>query len=251
MTEETRTCHTPSSQEQGEIPQAISISVLVSHESSGSNFRAIVKAIEEKRLIGIRVALVLSDGPDAPSFQFAREHNIFCGGLPKSGKKDSPERDDYSRNLAVRLNQNGVKIAVLAGFGKLLTGSYLDEFDGVTVNIHPGAIPFAKDRPYFTPDGKESPWNQGKMTDDAVDTFIKQGLKFAVSTVHVVTGEADFGPVLERGMEEIMPGDTVSSLYSRLKVKEHEALIRALQNPRRIFEKTGKSFPTSSSIFPQ
>lgn len=224
-------------QEQGEIPQAVKLAVLISNQGSGTNLQAIIDAIGRGDLKA-QIGLVISDQPDAKGLERARNNQIPEIVMELHDRK---MRDFYSRTLAQTLNKEGIQIAVLAGFMTILSPSFLEEFRGVTINIHPGAVPFAEDRPYFTEDGKESPWNKKMMTDDAVQVFLDKGLKYAVSTVHVITGEPDFGPVLERGIEEIQPGDDVATLYARLKLKEHAALIRALQKPDVIFNRAGKS----------
>lgn len=234
------------SQERREIPSPFSIAVLVSHESSGSNFKAIVKASEEGR-IPARVSFVLSDGLSAPSFEFAEEHHVPHEGLRGAGKRDTPERDIFSRVLGERLSQTA-DIVVLAGFGLIVTKSCLDALRGKpTLNIHPGGIPDEIGKPVILPDGTELPeelWNRQMMTDAAVQRFLDMGVTYATSTVHIVTAEPDFGPVVERAFERIKPEDTVKTLYygdNRLKSREHEALIRALANPRKIFEIAGKT----------
>lgn len=233
-------------QEQGEIPQAVKLAVLISNQGTGTNLQAIIDAIGSGDLKA-QIGLVISDKPDAKGLDRAKNNQIQNEVRELRNHKDSVKRDVYSRELAEYFNQNGIQVVVLAGFMTILSPSFLETFKGVTINIHPGAIPYAKDRPYLTPDGKESPWNQKMMTDDAVQVFIDRGLKYAVSTVHVVTGEPDFGPVLERGMVEIKPEDTVGTLYSRLKLEEHAALIRTLKNPARIFERAGKTFGTPAT----
>ena len=63
----------------------------------------------------------------------------------------------------------------------------------------------------------------------AVQNFLDQKAVYAGSSVHFLTGEFDFGPVLARGFVKIKKGDTVESLYARLKEVEHEIYIKSLQ----------------------
>ena len=69
----------------------------------------------------------------------------------------------------------------------------------------------------------------GVLTKAAVANFLP--LKFATSTIHVVTEEADFGPILKRVFVRVEPDDSVKTLYAKLKLAEHEGLIEVLRNP--------------------
>ncbi len=198
------------------------IAILISNKGTGSNLQAIIDAKKNGKL-KLDIALVVSDKEDAKGLTRAEKHNIPFVVLrrPING-----ERNTYGEKLANILNEKGVDIAVLAGFMTILPPSYFEEFKGVTINIHPGLIPDRKDSQYLFPDGTPAPWNQGKMTESAVRNFLS--LKFAGSTIHVVTQEADFGPVLDRRIIPVEKDDTVETLYQRLKEEEHSGLISVL-----------------------
>lgn len=199
------------------------IAVLISNRGTGSNLKAIIDAKKEGT-IKVAVDLVVSDKKDALGLNHAVNNNIPHVVKPFDKNKN---RDDYGKELGELLNSNGITIAVMAGFATILPPSYFNTFKGVTVNIHPGLIPDEKDKPFLFPDGTKAPWNQGLITENAVANFI--GKKFAGSTIHLATQEADFGPILTRKIIKTMPNDTVDSLYQRLKKEEHKGLIQSIQ----------------------
>lgn len=198
------------------------IAVLISNKGTGSNLKALIDAKKDKKLQGT-ISLVISDKPDAQGLQHAQANTIPYLIMQL---KDKTKRHEYGQTLANLLNEKNISIAVLAGFMTILPPSYFSTFKGITLNIHPGVIPDQKNKPFRFPDGTKAPWNQGLMTDTAVANFLKY--KYAGSTIHLVTQEADFGPVLERRVIKTKRKDTVSSLYSRLKKEEQKALINSI-----------------------
>jgi phosphoribosylglycinamide formyltransferase-1 len=222
--------HLPAS-ELGELPKAIKTAILVSNKGSGTNLQAVIDARASGELPLIDLGLVLSDAPDAYGLVRASNHGIE-NRVVIFGKMVN--RDQDSQTLATELNKEGIGLAVMAGWSRILTQPFFEEFQGAVINIHPGGLPEANGSPYFFPDGTEAPWNQGQMTESAVQNFLS--LQFATSTVHVATVEADLGPVIQRTLVAVSPTDTVDSLYDRMKKEEWAALIRALKDPGRILE---------------
>ncbi|KKS03877.1 MAG: Folate-dependent phosphoribosylglycinamide formyltransferase PurN [Candidatus Curtissbacteria bacterium GW2011_GWA2_41_24] len=78
------------------------------------------------------------------------------------------------------------------------------------------------------PDDTDALWNRGKMTDKAIQNFFDNKATYAGCTNHFLSYEFDFGPVLGRCFEKILPNDTVDSLYTRLKKKENDLYVKVL-----------------------
>jgi phosphoribosylglycinamide formyltransferase-1 len=198
------------------------IAVFISNKGTGSNLKALLNAKKEKKLKG-NIVLVISDKEDAKGLEYASNYKIPYVVMKLT---DKTKRHEYGIALANLLNQRNISIVVLAGFMTILPPSYFATFKGLTLNIHPGVIPDQKNKPFRFPDGSKAPWNQGLMTTTAVANFLKY--KYAGSTIHVVTQEADFGPVLQRRIIKTKRGDTVDTLYTRLKLEEQKALITSI-----------------------
>lgn len=199
------------------------LAVLISNKGTGTNLQAIIDA-KNRRELDVDIAMVISDKQDAKGIQRAIDNQI-----PHTIKQleDKSKREEYGKELGGFLNEHRVEVAVLAGFMTILPPSYFETFKGVTLNIHPGLVPDTQDSVFYFPDGTEAPWNRGFMTEKAVKNFL--GLRYAGSTIHIVTKETDFGPVLERRVIPVLPSDTVDRLYDRLKKEEHAGLINALR----------------------
>ncbi len=117
----------------------------------------------------------------------------------------------------------------LAGWKKIIPGSFVSKYENKILNMHPGLIPDTKEGKIENPDGTEALWNKGMYSNIAIQNFLDKKSTYAGSSLHFLTNEFDFGPVLGRTFVEIEPNDTVDSLYVRLKKKENELYVQVLE----------------------
>lgn len=192
------------------------LAVLISNSGLGTNLQAIIDAIE-KNVLHAAIIIVVSDSNDAYGLTRARKHHIPTHILSKN------------ENITILLTQiYSVDYIVLAGWKKIIPNNLIDIFPNKIVNIHPGLIPDTIDGVVKNPDGSNALWNRGKFTTKALEQFLAEKATYAGSTVHFLSKQFDFGPVLARGFEKTRPDDTVDTLYDRLKKREHELLLAAL-----------------------
>lgn len=116
----------------------------------------------------------------------------------------------------------------LAGWKKIIPNELIKEYGGRILNIHPGLIPDEVNGHVQNPDNTEALWNKGLYGDKAIKNFLDQKCTFAGSSIHFLTLDFDFGPVLGRTFEKIEEKDTVESLYARLKKKENDLYVETL-----------------------
>jgi phosphoribosylglycinamide formyltransferase-1 len=114
----------------------------------------------------------------------------------------------------------------LAGWKKIIPDEIIEKFK--VLNLHPGLIPVTKEGTVLNPDGTLALSNRGLYADKTIQNFLDKKVTYAGSSIHLLTKEFDFGPVLGRTFEKIEPGDTVETLYSRLKKKENELYVEVL-----------------------
>lgn len=177
---------------------------------SGSNMQAILDAIAAGTL-DARIALVLSDNPDAFILDRARRNGIESGVIDCGGFRTKfPE--EAQRQTAERLLAAGVECVCLAGFMRLVKRPLLDAFPDRILNIHPSLLPAFP--------GVEA-WKQA----------LEAGVHETGCTVHLVDEGMDTGPILLQERVPVLPGDTAQSLHARIQEVEHRlypAAIRAL-----------------------
>lgn len=194
----------------------IKLAVLISNKGTGTNLQAIINAVRQKKL-NATIAVVISDTKDAIGFKRAKKYKI---------KTDLSPRKE---NLLKILNKHRPNIVVLAGWKQIITDEVIEQYRNRILNVHPGLIPDKIDGQVINPDGTKALWNKGKLAEKAIANFLDQKATYAGSSVHLLTHEFDFGPVLERTFEKIRSGDTVDSLYKRLKKKEHKIYVAAIK----------------------
>ncbi len=170
--------------------------------------QAILDAIGEGSL-DARIALVLSDNPDAFILARARKHGIETGIIDCGGFK-TKFPDECQAETARQLKAAGVEWLCLAGFLRLVKRPLLDAFPNRILNIHPSLLPAYP--------GLES-WRQ------ALDA----GEKEAGCTVHFVDEGVDTGPIILQESVPVLAGDTAESLHARIQVVEHRLYPAALR----------------------
>jgi phosphoribosylglycinamide formyltransferase-1 len=176
------------------------IVILIS--GGGSNMAAIVRAAKRDdwaRLHGARVKAVISNRPGAGGLAFARDEGLATEVIDHKG---FPDRPTFDAALAQAIDRHAPALVVLAGFMRILTPAFVARYEGRLLNIHPSLLPAFP----------------GLHTHQRA---IEAGCRFAGATVHQVTAELDFGPILDQAVVPILPGDTPEALAARVLSQEH------------------------------
>lgn len=190
------------------------IVILIS--GGGSNMAAIVRAAQTQaweKHFGARIASVISNRGDAQGLVFAQKQGIPTQTIDH---KTFASRASFDQALALAISHYDLPdqpaLVVLAGFMRILTAAFVTQFDGRLINIHPSLLPAFP----------------GLHTHQRA---IDAGCQFAGATVHRVTAELDFGPILAQAVVPVLPHDTKKSLADRVLTQEHliyPSVVRAL-----------------------
>jgi phosphoribosylglycinamide formyltransferase-1 len=172
------------------------LGVLIS--GRGSNLKAIIDAIEQKRLEA-SIAVVISNRADAPGLEHARQAGVETLVISHNAFSS---REDYDRALVQALRDRGVALVCLAGFMRLLSPVMVDAFPNRILNIHPSLLP---KYPGLHPQ------------QQALD----EGARVSGATVHIVNRELDAGPIVMQREVPVLPGDTAAALAARILEVEH------------------------------
>jgi phosphoribosylglycinamide formyltransferase-1 len=163
----------------------------------GSNFEAIAASVAAGR-IPAEIAIVLSNKPKAAGLELARKRGIPADCIPSRGL----EREEYDREVVARLKQAGVDLVCLAGFMRLLSSHFVEQFPQRILNIHPSLLPAFP--------GLE-----------AQKQALEHGVKFSGCTVHFVDERLDAGPILLQAIVPVLDSDTEQTLSQRILQEEH------------------------------
>jgi phosphoribosylglycinamide formyltransferase-1 len=183
------------------------IVILIS--GGGSNMAAIVRSAQREgwdRSRDARVAAVISNRADAGGLVFAREQGIATDVVDHKGHAT---RAAFDAELAAAIDRHQPTLVVLAGFMRILTPGFVQRYQGRLLNIHPSLLPAFP----------------GLHTHQRA---IDAGCKVAGATVHQVTSELDYGPILAQAVVPILPGDTAATLAARVLTQEHLIYPRAI-----------------------
>jgi phosphoribosylglycinamide formyltransferase 1 len=179
------------------------IAVLVS--GSGTNLQAIIDKVHGRD--GIEVAAVASSKPEVQALDRAGAAGIETGVFATAGY---PTRADRDRAMAAWLKERDVDLVVLAGFMELLDPSFLTEFRGGVINVHPALLPaFPGPHP--------------------VEDQIAYGVKVGGVTVHFVDDGVDTGPIILQQAVPLPYTRSKEDVLTVLHEAEHELLPRAIR----------------------
>lgn len=171
----------------------------------GSNFEAIAESIAAGRL-DAEIAVVISNRPDAPGLERARQRGLTAVSIPSKGL----EREAYDRLLVAELARHNVELVCLAGYMRLLSGVFIQAFPMRIVNIHPSLLPAFPGL-------------------DAQHQALAHGVKFSGCTVHFVDEHLDAGPIIQQAVVPVEDGDTDATLSARILTQEHRIYTEALR----------------------
>ncbi|HNR51185.1 MAG TPA: phosphoribosylglycinamide formyltransferase [Deltaproteobacteria bacterium] len=182
----------------------IRIGALVS--GSGTNLQSIMDACESSA-VDAEVVVVISNVDGAYALERARKKSIPTEVVPHG---DYPDRDAYDRELVRILRSHRVDLVVLAGFMRVLTPGFLEEFPERVMNIHPALLP-------------SFPGLGVRLK------AIEYGVRFSGCTVHFVDAGVDTGPIIIQAVVPVYPDDTEEELKDRILALEHKIYPKAIQ----------------------
>lgn len=179
------------------------IAVLIS--GNGSNLQALIDAASNPDYPA-EIVLVVSNKAEAYGLIRARSAGIPAYTI---NNKDYSSREEFDREIHAKLLGHGVEIVCLAGFMRLLSPWFVNEWRGRMLNIHPSLLPDFKGA-------------------NAVADALAAGVKETGCTVHLVTEEMDAGEVVAQARVAILADDTLEKLHNRIHEQEHLLYPRAV-----------------------
>lgn len=170
----------------------------------GSNFEAIAENVRAGK-IDAEIAIVISNKPTARGLERARELGITAECIPSKGL----QREEYDRLVVARLKEVQVDLVCLAGFMRLLSAYFVQEFPQKVLNIHPSLLP-------------SFPGLEGQRQ------ALEHGVRFSGCTVHFVDEKLDSGPIIVQATVPVLDDDDDDSLSARILEQEHRAYTEAI-----------------------
>ena len=169
---------------------------------TGSNLKSLIKFSKLKKS-PISIDIILSNNPKSGGLNFGKIFKIKRKVFDFK-KKISPEN-----KILLELKKNKIELICLAGFMKILSKSFIKNFHGRILNIHPSLLPKYK----------------GLNTHQKV---IKNNEKYSGCTVHFVNSNLDSGKIVLQKKVKISKSDTPKTLAKKILIQEHKLYPRAI-----------------------
>jgi phosphoribosylglycinamide formyltransferase 1 len=171
----------------------------------GSNFEAIARNIAAGNIPDGRIAIVISNKPDAGGIATAKKLGLTALVLPSKGVA----REEHDRAVVATLKEHQVDLICLAGYMRLLSPWFVQQFPQRILNIHPSLLPAFP--------GLE-----------AQEQAFAYGVKVTGCTVHFVDEELDHGAIIVQRTVPVHDDDDEHTLAARILEQEHIAYSEAI-----------------------
>ncbi len=181
------------------------VAVLIS--GRGSNMAALIEAAKDKSFPA-EIVLVLSNRPDAGGLDTAKANALATEIVDHT--KYGKDRAAFESALQAALVKHRIEIVCLAGFMRLLTADFVNQWPERMINIHPALLPAFKGL-------------------DTHQRALDAGAKVHGATVHFVVPEMDAGPIIAQAAVAVRPDDTEQTLAARVLAVEHRLYPLALK----------------------
>jgi len=172
----------------------------------GSNSEAIANNVAAGRIPNARIAVVISNRSDARGIEIARSLALTTLVIPSQGK----DRAEHDREVVAALQKHQVDLVCLAGYMRLLSPWFVQQFPRRILNIHPSLLPAFP--------GLE-----------AQEQAFVYGVKVSGCTVHFVDEELDHGPIIVQKAVSVLDSDDEHTLAARILEQEHTAYSEAIK----------------------
>ncbi|PED06724.1 phosphoribosylglycinamide formyltransferase [Bacillus pseudomycoides] len=169
---------------------------------SGSNFQALINAVEEKRLHA-EISLLVCDQPEARVIGRAHYRYVPCFAF---SAKEYESKEAFENEILKKLREYEIDCVILAGYMRLIGPTLLEAYGGKIINIHPSLLPSFP----------------GK---DAVGQALEAGVKVTGVTIHYVDAGMDTGPIIAQEAVTVSETDTRESLQKKIQQVEHRLYV--------------------------
>ena len=171
----------------------------------GSNFVTIAHNIASGKL-DANIAVVISNRADAAGIESARQRGLKALVIESKGK----ERQQHDREIVAALKEAQVDLIVLAGYMRLLSPWFCQQFPNRILNIHPSLLPAFPGL-------------------DAQKQAFDYGVKVSGCTVHFVDEALDHGAIILQKTVPVLNTDDDHTLAARILEQEHIAYTEAIR----------------------
>ncbi len=177
----------------------------------GTNFQAIIDAVERGDLPRVEPVLCLSNRSGAGALDRAEQHGVATYVLPGTPASADAEAESIRRAL----ENAQADFVALAGYMRMIPEQVIDAYEGRILNIHPALLPAFGGKGMY-----------GRRVHEAV---LQSGARWSGVTVHLVDEHYDTGPIVLQEPVPVMHDDTPETLAARVLECEHRLYPEAIR----------------------
>ena len=155
--------------------------------------------------LAAKISVVISNRADAGGIESARRRGLNWRVIPSKGR----QREEHDREVVAALAEANVGLVILAGYMRLLSPWFIQQFPQRILNIHPSLLPAFPGL-------------------DAQKQAIDYGVKISGCSVHFVDEHLDHGPIIVQRAVPVLPDDDEHTLAARILEQEHQAYTEAI-----------------------
>ena len=182
-------------------PKKIKCSVFIS--GTGSNLKSLIQ-FSNKKNSPISIELIISDNLSAKGLKFGKIFKIYNKVFNFKNKLIAEKK------IISELKKKKIELICLAGFMKILSKSFIKNFKGKILNIHPSLLPKYK----------------GLNTHQRV---LLNSEKYSGCSVHFVNSRLDSGKIILKKKVRISKYETAKSLAKKILIQEHKLYTKAIR----------------------
>jgi len=169
---------------------------------TGSNLKSLIKFSKLKKS-PISINLIVSNDSKSKGLQYGKIFKI------KKKIFDFKKKHIDEKKILFELKKNRIDLICLAGFMKILSKTFINNFNGKILNIHPSLLPKFK----------------GLNT---YERAIRNKEKYSGCTVHFVNSKLDSGKIILQDKVRINKNETPKTLAKKILAKEHKLYPKAI-----------------------
>ena len=169
---------------------------------TGSNLKSLIKFSKLKKS-PISIDIIISNNTKSKGLEFGKIYKI------KTKVFEFKNHILAEKKILGELKRNKINLICLAGFMKILTSNFIENFNGNILNVHPSLLPKYK----------------GLNTHEKA---IKNKDKYSGCTIHYVNAKLDSGKIINQKKIKINKNDTPKLLAKRILTQEHKLYAKAI-----------------------
>ena len=169
---------------------------------TGSNLNSLIKFSKLKES-PITIDIIISNNPKSEGLNFGKIYKI------KKKIFNFKKNASSEKKILIELQKNKINLICLAGFMKILSKNFINNFNGKILNIHPSLLPKYK----------------GLNTHEKA---IKNKDNYSGCTVHFVNSKLDSGKIINQKKVKIDKKDTPKTLAKKILAQEHKLYPKAI-----------------------